>query len=247
MQRERRAGTLELVVAAPHPVLAGASLPITAGDGDASGSTAWSPRSCGTGGSSTSRCRSQNWPVFVLSILMATVTIALFGFLLVGDRGALPHVVGARRRAGVSRAGCSCGFVVPLDLLPDCPAAALVGAADRPGRSRRCGRRPTARAPGATWRICLARRAGLRARWPAWLGVTPLDAARRDATLALVVSGMTSCAIFFIGGLMSYRALFGWMNPWIFIPSLLVSPLCQILLFAYIGRSRRASATTSST
>ncbi len=43
--------------------------------------------------------------------------------------------------------------------------------------------------------------------------------------------------IFFIGGLMSYRALFGWMNPWIFIPSLLVSPVCQILLFAYIGRS----------
>lgn len=48
---------------------------------------------------------------------------------------------------------------------------------------------------------------------------------------------MTSLRIFFIGGLMSYRALFGWMNPWIFIPSLLISPVCQILLFAYIGRS----------
>ena len=48
---------------------------------------------------------------------------------------------------------------------------------------------------------------------------------------------MTSARIFFIGGLMSYRALFGWMNPWIFIPSLLISPVCQILLFAYIGRS----------
>lgn len=47
----------------------------------------------------------------------------------------------------------------------------------------------------------------------------------------------TSLRIFFIGGLMSYRALFGWMNPWIFIPSLLISPICQILLFAYIGRS----------
>ena len=31
--------------------------------------------------------------------------------------------------------------------------------------------------------------------------------------------------------------MFGWMNPWIFIPALLVSPVCQILLFAYIGRS----------
>ena len=48
---------------------------------------------------------------------------------------------------------------------------------------------------------------------------------------------MTSTRIFFIGGLMSYRALFGWMNPWIFVPSLLVSPVCQILLFAYIGRA----------
>jgi ABC-2 type transport system permease protein len=48
---------------------------------------------------------------------------------------------------------------------------------------------------------------------------------------------MTSARIFFVGGLMSYRALFGWMSPWIFVPSLLVSPICQILLFAYIGRS----------
>ena len=48
---------------------------------------------------------------------------------------------------------------------------------------------------------------------------------------------MVSLRIFFIGGLMSYRAMFGWMNPWIFVPALLVSPVCQILLFAYIGRS----------
>lgn len=46
-----------------------------------------------------------------------------------------------------------------------------------------------------------------------------------------------SLRIFFIGGLMSYRAMFGWLNPWILIPSLLVSPICQILLFAFIGRS----------
>jgi ABC-2 type transport system permease protein len=48
---------------------------------------------------------------------------------------------------------------------------------------------------------------------------------------------MTSVRIFFIGGLMSYRAMFGWLNPWILVPSLIVSPICQILLFAYIGRS----------
>jgi ABC-2 type transport system permease protein len=48
---------------------------------------------------------------------------------------------------------------------------------------------------------------------------------------------MTSLRIFFIGGLMSYRAMFNWLSPWILVPSLVVSPICQILLFAYIGRS----------
>lgn len=48
---------------------------------------------------------------------------------------------------------------------------------------------------------------------------------------------MTSLRIFFVGGLLSYRALFNWLSPWILVPSLIVSPICQILLFAYIGRS----------
>ena len=48
---------------------------------------------------------------------------------------------------------------------------------------------------------------------------------------------MNSARVFFIGGLISYRALFGWLSPWVFVPSLLVAPVFQILLFAYIGRS----------
>jgi ABC-2 type transport system permease protein len=48
---------------------------------------------------------------------------------------------------------------------------------------------------------------------------------------------VTSVRIFFVGGLISYRALFGWLSPWVFIPSLLVAPVFQILLFVYIGRS----------
>jgi ABC-2 type transport system permease protein len=42
--------------------------------------------------------------------------------------------------------------------------------------------------------------------------------------------------IFFIGGLVSYRAMFNWLSPWILFPSLVVSPICQVLLFAYVGR-----------
>ena len=48
---------------------------------------------------------------------------------------------------------------------------------------------------------------------------------------------MTSLRVLAIGGLTSYRALFNFLTPWIFVPTLLVAPIFQILLFAYIGRS----------
>jgi ABC-2 type transport system permease protein len=48
---------------------------------------------------------------------------------------------------------------------------------------------------------------------------------------------MTSLRIFFIGGLTSFRALFGWLSPWILIPTYVVAPIFQILLFVYIGRA----------
>ena len=43
--------------------------------------------------------------------------------------------------------------------------------------------------------------------------------------------------IFFIGGLTAYRGLINWLSPWIFLPTLVVAPIFQILLFVYIGRS----------
>ena len=43
--------------------------------------------------------------------------------------------------------------------------------------------------------------------------------------------------VFFIGGLIAYRALFNWLNPWIFIPTLVVVPIFQVLFFAFLGRS----------
>lgn len=48
---------------------------------------------------------------------------------------------------------------------------------------------------------------------------------------------MRSLRVFVVGGLISFRALFGFMSPWIFVPALVVTPLFQILLFAYIGRA----------
>ncbi|HYG94879.1 MAG TPA: ABC transporter permease [Nocardioides sp.] len=40
-----------------------------------------------------------------------------------------------------------------------------------------------------------------------------------------------------VGGLISFRALFNWLSPWIYVPSLVVAPIFQILLFAYLGRA----------
>jgi ABC-2 type transport system permease protein len=48
---------------------------------------------------------------------------------------------------------------------------------------------------------------------------------------------MYSVRVFFIGGLISFRALFHWLTPWIYVPSLLIAPIFQILFFAYVGRS----------
>jgi ABC-2 type transport system permease protein len=51
------------------------------------------------------------------------------------------------------------------------------------------------------------------------------------------VSFATSLRIFFVGGLTSYRALFGWLSPSILLTTLFATPIFQILLFAYIGRA----------
>jgi ABC-2 type transport system permease protein len=53
---------------------------------------------------------------------------------------------------------------------------------------------------------------------------------------------VNSARVFFYGGVTSFRALFGWLSPWIYIPSLLVAPVFQILLFAFIGRQTHTNS-----
>ena len=50
---------------------------------------------------------------------------------------------------------------------------------------------------------------------------------------------MTNLRIFFIGGYIAYRALFNWIHWTYYIPTMLGSPLFQILFFAYIGRASK--------
>ena len=44
---------------------------------------------------------------------------------------------------------------------------------------------------------------------------------------------MTSVRIFFIGGLMSFRALFNWMNTWIFVPTTLL-PVWVLVVAVFV-------------
>jgi ABC-2 type transport system permease protein len=48
---------------------------------------------------------------------------------------------------------------------------------------------------------------------------------------------IVAARIFLVGGVTSFRALWYWLTPWIYIPTMLIAPIFQILLFAYIGRS----------
>jgi ABC-2 type transport system permease protein len=47
---------------------------------------------------------------------------------------------------------------------------------------------------------------------------------------------VTTLRVFFLGGLFSYRALFNWISPLLYVTTMLGSPLFQILFFAYLGR-----------
>jgi ABC-2 type transport system permease protein len=49
-------------------------------------------------------------------------------------------------------------------------------------------------------------------------------------------SAVTNARVFFIGGYLSYRALFNWMHWSYYIPTMLGAPVFQVLFFAYMGR-----------
>jgi ABC-2 type transport system permease protein len=53
---------------------------------------------------------------------------------------------------------------------------------------------------------------------------------------------VSNIRLFFIGGLLSFRALFGWLSPWILIPTYVIAPIFQILLFVYIGRAAKTQS-----
>lgn len=47
---------------------------------------------------------------------------------------------------------------------------------------------------------------------------------------------MSTIRLLTVGGVIAYRALFNWTTPGMFVGTLLVGPLFQLLFFAYVGR-----------
>jgi ABC-2 type transport system permease protein len=180
VQRERWAGTLELVVAAPTP-FAFVVLPITFGMATLGlysvvAVILWDwwlfdlP------------LQVENWPGFVLSILMATFTIALFGFLL--------SVTVVRYRTAWALGSALeypgwllCGFVVPLAVLPGWVQPLSWALAPTWGVE---AMRDSAAGESPWFALAMCATVGMAyAVLAAWLGDRLIDSARRNATLSL--------------------------------------------------------------
>jgi ABC-2 type transport system permease protein len=180
LQRERWAGTLELLVVAPLS-LSRVLIPITS-------ALATIGLYCVVVTVLWERwvfdlpLQVQSWPLFVLSVLMAAATLALFGYFL--------SVTVVRYRTSWALGACLeypgwllCGFLVPVSLLPTWlhPVSWAIPTTWAMAAVRE------AAAGGSPWRdlgTCLAVAAayGVLA---AWLGRVLVDSARRHATLAL--------------------------------------------------------------
>ena len=55
---------------------------------------------------------------------------------------------------------------------------------------------------------------------------------------------MSATRVALVGGLISFRGLFGWLHPAIFVPTLIVPPVFQVLFFAYLGRAAGLESDT---
>ncbi len=47
---------------------------------------------------------------------------------------------------------------------------------------------------------------------------------------------MSTLRLVFVGGGIAYRALFNWIRPAMYVPTMLLGPIFQILFFVYLGR-----------
>lgn len=180
LTRERWAGTLELLVAAPIP-LSRVLVPITMALSTIGlycvvATMLWERYVFDL------RLEIANWPLFVLCVLMAALTLALFGFFL--------SVTAVRYRASWSLGAALeypgwllCGFLVPIEMLPGFlhPISWSI-----PTTWAMAAVRDAANGVSPWGNLALCGAIGLvYATAAAYFGRLLVDSARRHATLAL--------------------------------------------------------------
>ena len=239
LQFRRRIGMLELLVAAPVPfwaVLAPITIAIAAlGVYSLLASMIYTRVLFGVS------LGIEDWAAFAVAVPASIIAIGMLGFLLGGAfvRFRAAWAVGNLFEFPV---WTICGLLIPIAVLPAWVEPLSWVFAPTWGMN---ALRDAALGTGSAWddiAMCVALSivygalgAGLLRCVPA-CRPSPCDP-RAD---------MRRLRVFAIGGFLSYRALFGWLNPVLFVIILLVPSITQILFFAYLG-GPRTSRTTRST
>ena len=230
IQWQRWQGTLEVLIAAPASFLL-----VLAADGPRLGHdrALLADRDAASGAGSSSACRSSSSSrcCFLVAIPATVIGLGLLGlvmastFILWRNANALSNLL-------EYPIWLVTGLLVPISLLPGWVA-------------------PIAWVLAPTWGVRAIRDAALgrRRAGPADRDVPRpgrgLPADRLDHRPPLrearprpgdAVADMNNVRVFFIGGYIAYRALFNWIHRSIYVPTMLGSPIFQILFFAYVGR-----------
>ena len=125
-----------------------------------------------------------------------------------------------------------CGFLIPLALLPGWVEPVAWVLAPTWGMSAL----RNAALGGSAWPdigMCIAALDRLRrARRAPAEGVPPARPRARDAG-----ADVKSLRVFAIGGWLSYRALFSWLQPSLFVMVLLIPSVTQMIFFVFLGRA----------
>ena len=174
--------------------------------------------------------------LFVLAVPTVVLSLALLGLLL-ASTFVLYRNANAMSNLLEYPVWIASGLVFSTAILPGVDASDLVDPAAVLGHHRAAPRRVRRRGvvpalDGAGARPDLGRDRDIH---PALVRVPGPRA--RDAG-----AHMNFARIFFVGGLISYRALFNWIRPSMYIPTMLGSPLFQLIFFTKLGQFAHAES-----
>ena len=237
IQRQRWLGVLELLVAAPTPFWA-VLLPITIASSAIGiyslvSTLLWGRLVFGI------PLELEQPLLFALAIPPTIVSIGLLGFVMAS--------VIVRYRAGWAVGNMFeypvwlvTGLLIPVALLPGWVEPISWVLAPTWGMRALSDAAFAGGSPLVDIAMCLAAQRRLHRRRRAAARPLPrVGAPPRDP-----LADVSAVRVALIGGLLSFRGLFNWLHPALFIPTLIVPPIFQMLFFAYLGRAAELESDT---